>query len=326
MSPAPFVVHGATVALVWLLATNALLSAIAAAIAPRLLRRRGAGSPALWLGLRLLPAIGSIAFVVAIVLPSYWQYEPREFVEGFDPALAALAVVAMAICAAAVVRGAFAWGWVSRRRRAWLRKSTPLALPGTAIRAYQLDVDTPMMALVGVRRPCLFVTRGVLDALTGDELVAAVAHEVAHWRAADNLKRLAMRSAPDLFTALPIARAVERRWASAAEHAADRRVADAVDAADATAVRYSLASALVKVAKLMPPMHPATVPISTLVDGGDVESRVHGLLADLAPVDRARFSSRRRIALAAAAATAVLAYSPLLQAVHLLTELIVRSF
>jgi Zn-dependent protease with chaperone function len=63
----------------------------------------------------------------------------------------------------------------------------------------------------------------VLEALNEEELSACVAHEIGHWRALDNLKRLAMRAAPDLLFATD-ARALER-WAAASEQVARSIVA-----------------------------------------------------------------------------------------------------
>ena len=79
-----------------------------------------------------------------------------------------------------------------------MRAGRPLALADTSMPAYAIDTDAPVMALVGVLRPRLLITRPVLEALTDEELRASVAHELGHWRAWDNLKRLAMRAAPDL--------------------------------------------------------------------------------------------------------------------------------
>jgi Zn-dependent protease with chaperone function len=282
------------------------------------------GAPAFWLGLRLLPAAASFGFVAAIFIPSYWRYEPREFVEGFDATLATVALAAVVLCAAALIRGAVSWARAARRVHEWLKVAQPLALSDTAIPAYRLDVDLPMMALVGVLRPRLVITRGVLDVLTDEELRAGVAHEIGHWRAFDNVKRLAMHAAPDLLGALPAARVIERRWASAAEHLADGRASDAEDAAERNRARCALASALVKVARLMPPRTPLADPISTLVDGGDIASRVHSLLDDAPPLPPR--SVDRRWPVLAAVAAAVLAYVPLLHAVHVVTELIVQGF
>jgi hypothetical protein len=53
------------------------------------------------------------------------------------------------------------------------------------------------MALVGVLRPRLIVTRGLVAALTDEELAASIGHEVGHSRARDNLTRLLMRATPD---------------------------------------------------------------------------------------------------------------------------------
>jgi Zn-dependent protease with chaperone function len=324
MNTETFILHGATLALVWFAAVNVVLSLAVIAVATRLTRRPAVGRAAFWLGLRLLPAAASIAFVGAVFLPSYWRYEPREMVEGFDSGLAAVALVAAAICGAAAIRGVLAWRRTSTRAEAWLELSRPLKIPAIALPTYEIDIATPMMALVGVVRPRLFITRGVLDALTSEELGAAVAHEVGHWRAADNLKRLAMRAAPDLLMTSSASRAVERRWAAAAEHDADRRTADTVDGLERRRVRCALASALVKIARLMPPPAPTHDPISTLVDGGDIESRVHSLLDDAPAVSPAR-AFNTAVVLGAAAAAA-LSYAPLLRAVHTFTELIVNRF
>ena len=108
-----------------------------------------------------------------------------------------------------------------------MRTAQPLALGHSGIAAFAIDQEAPVMALVGVLRPRLLVTRGLLAALTGEELAASVAHEVGHWRAWDNLKRLVMRAAPDLLTMTSTARDIERRWSAAAEHAVRRALASA---------------------------------------------------------------------------------------------------
>src|SRR5262249_8987460 len=145
-------------------------------------------SPAFWLALRLGPAVVSTAFAALVFVPSYLAYEPRlDLGEGFDLTLTSLAVASTAMIAAAVVRGSPAWVRAWTRVRAWLRASRPLTVGDDAVPAYTVDVDAPMMALVGVLRPRLLITRGVVDALTDEELRAGVAHELGHRRAFDNL-------------------------------------------------------------------------------------------------------------------------------------------
>src|SRR5439155_5531797 len=109
------------------------------------------------------------------------------------------------------------------------------------------------------------------------------AHELAHDRGWDNLKRLAMRGAPDLLHWTHTAHLVERRWAAAAEHTADA----AATIAGSRTARLALASALVKVARLMPAAPSLGEPISTLVDGGEIAARVERLI-DEGPVHAVR--------------------------------------
>jgi Peptidase family M48 len=317
MTALPYLLHGTTLALAWLLLCNVVSTAVVATAAALLTRRSRAGTPGFWLALRLTPAALSIAFVTLVFLPSYWRYEPREFVEGFDVSLTALALLAVAVLGTAAARGVTAWRRAQRRTQDWLRAGRPLALADTSMPAYAIDTDAPVMALVGVLRPRLLITRPVLEALTDEELRASVAHELGHQRAWDNLKRLAMRAAPDLFFATGAARALERRWAAAAERVADRR------AGDSDRERCALASALVKVARLTPPVNAAADPISALVDGGDITARVECLLDD-APSAATRRPARW-LALAIPATAFAVGYTPLLRVVHGVTEILVNS-
>jgi len=312
-----YLLHGTTLGLAWFLLVNVLATACAALIAARLSARGGPSTPGFWLALRLLPSALSIAFVCTVFLPSYWRYEPRELVEGFDVTLTALALLAVAVIAAGLVRCVSAWRRARARIDAWLRAARPLTLAGADLPAFAVDADAPVMALAGVLRPRLLITQPVLDALTDEELRAGVAHELGHWRAYDNLKRLLMQAAPDLLAATAWAHSIERRWAAASEHVADRA------AGDGGRERCALASALVKVARMTPAHAAVALPISTLVDGGDITSRVRRLLDD-APVS-AHSHSAHWIAVAGAAALLAASYTPLLRLVHGITELLVNG-
>jgi Zn-dependent protease with chaperone function len=311
-----YALHGVTIGLVWFGLINVVLAAVVACAAERALRRQADRTAAFWLTLRLLPSIAAIAFVIALFAPSYWQYEPRA-VEDLDLSLSIGALAAALLIGASVVRGWRAWQRAATRTRAWLRVARPIAT-AAGIPVYEVPTAAPMMALAGVFRPRLLVTRGVVDALTGEELQAGIAHEIGHFRARDNLKRLAMRAAPDVLMSTRLAAALEARWASAAEHDADR-----AGAAD-NETRCALASALVKVAKLIPVATPIAEPISTLVDGGDIATRVQRLLDDGAPAANSRWLLRVATALAVAATLAV-SYTTLLWLVHEATEVIVNT-
>ena len=317
MSAVPYLLHGATLALAWFLLFNLAVTLLVVMLSARLTARTAPARPGFWLALRLSPAALSIVFVAAIFLPSYWRYEPREFVEGFDLTLTALAVLALAVVMAGAARGVSAWRRAARRTDEWMRDARPLSVPGMMMPAFAIAAAPPVMALVGVVRPRLLVTQPVLDALTEEELLAASAHEVGHWRALDNLKRLAMRAAPDLLCTTAAARAIERRWVAAAEQVADR------SAGESAGARCALASALVKVARLTPPAVSIGDPISALVDGGDITARVQRLLDDAPEADT--HGVARRLVLAAPAAALALSYAPLLRLVHGVTEILVNT-
>ena len=312
-----YFVHGATLALAWFLAINVLVSAavVLAAIRPP----RLASS---LLALRLLPAMLSTAFVAIVFLPSYWTFEPRDFPEGFDLTLTALAGLAVIVLVGTASRTAGVWWRAVRRARVWTQTAAPLALAGIEVPAFRIDAPEPVMALVGIFRTRLIVTRGLIEALTPEEIAAGAAHEAAHDRARDNLTRLAMRGAPDVLHWTRAARVLERRWAAAAEHRADA----AASIVGSRAARLALASALVKIARLMPAAAPLGEPISTLVGGGEIAARVERLIDD----GPHRGANRRRpgalwtvLAIAAAAALAA-GYLPLLETIHRTTEILVQ--
>jgi len=77
-----------------------------------------------------------------------------------------------------------------------------------------------VIAVVGSIRPRLFVAGQVLDSLTDEEMLAAIAHECGHL-AADNFKRVLLRACRDMLTIVPCGRSLDRAWAENAEAAAD---------------------------------------------------------------------------------------------------------
>ena len=326
MSSVFFTLHGVTLGLAWFAIANgiATLSLVWMARHPTVRQRvRPAGW---WLALRLFPATASTVLIAALFVPSYWLFEPRDYDEGFQAVIALIALAGLAVAAAAAGRAGAAWMRAERRARAWASRAQPIALPGTAVRAFAVDCDAPVMALVGIFRPRLFVSRSVLSLLNEEELAAAVAHEAGHRRAFDNLKRLAMCAAPDPLAGTRTARKIEEQWASAAEHAADRSACAGVEGDARTSARCALASAIVKVARLTPPSLLVAEPISTLVDGSDIQSRVCALIDGAAAVEPRR---HWRLVVAAAGAivalaAAIVAYSPLLRGAHEATELLVH--
>jgi Zn-dependent protease with chaperone function len=209
---------------------------------------------------------------------------------------------------------------VAALRRARPRAATPDPASGaaldTALRALAglpggpppvafLDREGPALFCAGVRRPCIYVSRGAVALLDPEELRAALAHEAAHLERRDPERSWVVMGLRALMCLNPTFQVQARVLARDAERRADER------GAELGADRLALASGLIK-------LHRATgagASRRTLVFGGalagpvrrarsrDVEQRARALLAP--PPPRLPFG-RLRVALAGAALTAVL--------------------
>ena len=209
--------------------------------------------------LRVLPALLALS-AVALLLPAYLIHEPRDAGESVSLKLAIPALLSVIGLSLAAWRGVSAW-WVTRRLvRNWMAEAAPLDWPAAKIPAYRLPHPFPVLAVVGCWRPRLFVAEQLLTALTPAELDAALAHELGHWQAGDNFKRVLVRLCSDVLmlvpSFMPSGRALNQAWHDATEEAADEF---AVAAQPATALL--LASALVKLARMAPVGMRAALPV-----------------------------------------------------------------
>lgn len=218
------------------------------------------------LALRVLPAVAGAALALFVVLPAFIAFEPRDGDETAGATFWLLALAGGVAVAQGLARGLAAWCASRRLRRLWTREGRPLELLGAPVPAYRIRHSFPVVSIVGIVRPRLFVADQVLEGLTSAELRAVLAHEAGHVRAADNLKRLLVRLCP----ALPwraAARALEERWEQAAEEAADARSGAALD----------LAAALLKTARLAPAGARMELPVASLHKGSALARRVRRL-------------------------------------------------
>jgi len=292
------------------------LTAVVASLARRALQHaavmRAPRAATLLLGLRLAPLGGAVLVVATLAVPSYLLFEPDADTEQVGFAGIALAALGAALAAVALVRAVGALVKSSRWVRESERRGAGQNLAG--VPAVVVDAPQPVLALTGLIRPRLVVSRAVLEALSADQLEAAFQHECAHGRAHDNLKRLAIAMTPALPPFQRIFGELESGWARLIEWSADDR-AVAGDAARPLA----LASALVCVSRLG--VAPAAVPLTTsLMDAGqDLSARVERLL-NASPVAREPRRSWVAAAAIAAGVVTVLIASPALHAVHSLLE------
>jgi beta-lactamase regulating signal transducer with metallopeptidase domain len=257
----------------WFAAVNAGGSLLTWALCDRLVPGHVARGARTLLTVRLFPAAVSILFAAGMFLPAHILFEPRDVRE----TLGAMWYVLAAAGAFLVIRS------VARARRVWRvgRQLRRGERPAVSLAAGVVEVDGhPGVSLAGVLRPRILIGPEVVRELTSAELDVAIAHELAHRDALDNLARWSIACAPDWFGSSARARGIEQAWHEAAESLADRR---AVHGDRDRAVH--LASALIKVARLSVFARPATsLPAwSTLNDPPLLERRVRSLLSGPVP-------------------------------------------
>jgi Zn-dependent protease with chaperone function len=223
--------------------------------------------------LRLLPAVGAALIVVVVCLPSYLWLEPEAPTERVGFGCLAVALLGIAMWAVSLARGLRAAAGSRRFLRRCQNAGHPARLPGVWI----VDGAAPLVALGGIVRPRLVISRGVISALSPDELAAALRHERAHWTSRDNLKRLCILLTPGILPFAGSSRTLERGWRKFTEWAAD-------DSAVAGSTRrsFALAAALVRVAR-MTADEPQSPLARLLGDADQLAARVDRLLRPAPP-------------------------------------------
>lgn len=197
--------------------------------------------------LRVVPLAAAALFIFAFILPAYLIYEPAASGETVGYKLAVIALISAAGLIAATCRIFASW-WRTRRLVAgWMTCSEVVSIGGANIPTFRLRHAFPVIAVVGVFRPRMFVAEQILTELSEEELTAAIDHEMGHIGNRDNFKRFAMRLCADLLI-LPLGKTLDRVWSDAAETAADEYAASRGGAVSA----LNLASALIKIGRIAP--------------------------------------------------------------------------
>lgn len=226
-------------------------------------------------GLRTLPVAAALLFVVAFVVPAYLLHEPVESGEVVSAKLAFIAGLCAVAGVVAIFRVVQTWFSTWRLMKNWLAGATPIHIEGVGLPIYRIAHAFPVLAVVGVFRPRIFVAEIVLSSLGEDELRAAIAHEYGHLRSRDNLKRTILRVCRDLLI-LPIGKNLDLAWAQNAE-----AVADEFAARDGSRKALNLASALIKITRIVPKGTTPSLPVGAYIltdREGDIASRVRRLL------------------------------------------------
>jgi len=272
---------GISLVLASLLTINALVSLAAAAswrFVEKPLQTRSARTRAeVLFAMRVAPPVLAFISVALFLVPSYVVHEPYasgEVVSKKLAILASLSAIGVGFALWRALRSSLA---TRSLRREWLSNAVPIELTGIGIPTFRISGSFPIIAVVGIVRARLFIAAQVLEKLNEEELTAAIAHECGHLSAHDNLKRALLRACRDLLMIVPCGRSLDRAWAEAAECAADEQAAQ-----QNAETALNLASALVKIARMVPVGARAAMPMAAFLVGFEenrgVKARVCRLL------------------------------------------------
>ncbi len=206
--------------------------------------------------LRTFPLLFALIFTFAFLIPSYFLFEPHFPDETVSPKLAIPALISLIGILAAIFRVFGTWWRTRRLIKSWLKCSEPIQIEQLSLPVYRIRHQFPLIAVVGVFRPKLFIAEQVFESLDENELSAAIRHECGHLATHDNLKRILLRICRDLLV-FPMGKKLERAWAENSESAADEFAAQTNKI---TAI--NLAAALIKIVKIVPPNTTPTMPVA----------------------------------------------------------------
>jgi Zn-dependent protease with chaperone function len=267
-------------------------------------------------GLRSFPFAVASFVTLIFVVPSFLLLEPRVVTEPIGEIPLGLGIVCLFLLGAGVWNAVAAQRRTARAMSGWMQGATtdsncyPVPL-------FRIRPPAPALAVAGGLSPRVFLSDAAAAVLNGQELEAALKHEIAHVQRRDNLKKLLFR-----FCAMPGMSGLENAWSEAAEMTAD----DAAVSSSRQAL--DLASALIKLSRFAS-AQPNTVLAIGLSQprGSALNIRIERLLA----WDEARMSGHspsplkyRTPALLATIICLTATYGGVLKDMHKMTEWLVR--
>lgn len=273
--------------------------------------------------LRLLPFALAVLFVVALCVPSYLWLEPAAASERVGLLSVLLGLFGAAAWLISIARSIHSLTASWRNNRLCRLAGSNTSVPGESSSLLVVENDAPLLAMSGLLRPRLIISRGVLQSLSSEELSAALLHEHAHRTSRDNAKRLLLLLAPDIFPFFRPLRALDHSWARLAEWAAD----DEATAGDSNRA-VSLAAALIQVARMGSAPRMPYLSTSLLACDRDLSARVDRLLHPAAPARPVSKPAQHRLRTAgfllAGCLAALLLTPSALSSVHQLLELLLH--
>lgn len=167
---------------------------------------------------------------------------------------------------------------------------------------FLIEADSIDAQTVGILRSRILLHSGLVQALSGRELEAVVAHEEGHRRGHDNLVMAAARAITLTLFYLPGPRMAYREMCQSLERAADIRAAERIGGS------FQVAAALARIVTLSRTGQTGTAVVSSLSGNrpGDIAGRLEALVREDKPVRYRRWIS---MAAATGAATVLLVFT-----------------
>ena len=240
--------------------------------------------------LRAFPVGAAVVFVLAFLTPAYLLFEPHSSGETVSLKLALISIASILGICFAGYRMLRTWLVTRRLTTNWLRHSERIEVDGVNVPVFCIRHPFPVIAVVGMIRPRMFVASQIFDSLSEDEFRAAIAHEYGHLNAHDNFKRAFLRVCRDMLI-LPLGRELDRAWTENTEAAADEYAASI----GGDTMALDLASTLIKIARIAPENTSPSMPLgSFLIEAheGDLQHRV-GKLIELSSHHSHEHATRR---------------------------------
>lgn len=194
---------------------------------------------------RVAPFFIALAASVGFALPAFLRFEPRMTDESLGLRLWILAGAGLTVLVIVVFRAFHILRNTRWMERNWRTTAVPIYMAqfGICIPSYLVEGTSSLVAVAGIFRPRIYFSSEVARRLTGEELSAALAHEIAHVGFFDNLRQWMLKiSQPPRWLDTPSLSLAA--WAKASELSADD------GALRSGASPLDLAAALLKVARL----------------------------------------------------------------------------
>jgi Zn-dependent protease with chaperone function len=266
-------------------------------------------------GLRIMPLVLSGLATLVFMVPSFLLLEPHSIDEPIGVIPLALSCCGVLFFVVGISKATVAQVRTTKVVADWSSEATRVAT-GASVPVFRTGKVVPALTAAGILKSKVLMSDGAAAVLTESEFRTAIAHEVAHGRRRDNLKKLLFR-----FCAFPGMAGLEKGWSEAAEMAADdAAVSNASEALD-------LASALIKLSRFGPVPQSAELTTALLhSSAATVSARVERLIAwDQAHTSTRRFSTWYALLPAfGMVVCAALTYNAALSQLHLVTEWLVR--